>query len=93
MSERLNVQAVRILSSSATQSSLWCLGYPVGAASIPVKRVLLTKKKFPGYPVHVKPNPGLPTPKRWEKLHPTESSGFGGEVGQLVNLFPRLWVG
>ena len=31
---------------------------------IPVKRVRLTRKRGPGYPVHVMPDPGLPTPGR-----------------------------
>ena len=46
--------------------------------SILVKRVRLTRKTCPRYLVHSRPDPGLPTPKRWIRLHLPESSGFGG---------------
>ena len=34
-----------------------------------VKRVRLTRKTRPRLPVHSRPDPGLPTPKQWKKLH------------------------
>ena len=40
-----------------------------------VKRVRLTRKTCPGIPVHGNLDEGLPTPKRWKRLHPPDSSG------------------
>ena len=31
--------------------------------------------------VHDRPDPGLPSPKRWKRLAAPDSSGAGGEVG------------
>ena len=39
-------------------------------SSCTVKLVRLTRKTYPRIPVHERPHPGLPTPKRWERLAP-----------------------
>ena len=57
------------------------------------KRVRLTKKTRPGAALHIIPDPGHPTPRRWKRLRPPSSEGVGGEVGEPRNLFPRLGVG
>ena len=56
-------------------------------------RVRLTRKTRPGEVIHIIPDPGHPTPRRWKRLRPPSSEGEGGEVGVPRNLFPRLGVG
>ena len=45
------------------------------------KRVGLTTKTCLGIPVHGYPDPGPPTPKRWKRLLPPDSSGAVEKVG------------
>ena len=54
-----------------------------------VKRVRLARKARPGLPVHSRPDPGLPTPERWQRLFLADSTGFGCEVGATANLVRR----
>ena len=55
------------------------------------KRVWLTRKTCPGTHVHFRPDPGLPTPTRWERLALPDSSGAGEEVGVPRDLFSHAW--
>ena len=60
------------------------------------KRVRLTRKRHPGIPALSYPDPGLvghPTPRRWKRLHPRDSSGVGREVGEPRNIFLGLGLG
>ena len=56
-----------------------------------VKRVRLARKTCPRISVHDRPDPGLPTPKRWKRLAPPDSSGAGREVGVPRHLFSTPW--
>ena len=57
------------------------------------KRVRLTKKTRPGTSSHVNPDPGHPTPRRWERLRPPSSEGEGGEVGASQSFSSTfIWV-
>ena len=69
---------------SASKQFVSVVVYPSGAAAELFDgslKLRLTRKTGPRYPVHARPDPGLPTPKRWKKLQPPESSGFRDEVG------------
>ena len=85
--------------------SLPKVGYGVGSSHVTTPghlpdsggnrgiRVRLTRKTRPGEVIHIIPDPGHPTPRRWKRLRPPSSEGEGGEVGVPCNLFPRLGVG
>ena len=58
------------------------------------KRGRLTRKTRASIPVHEIPDPGHPTPRRWKRLLPPESSiPRGGGGGRVSQSFPRLGVG
>ena len=58
------------------------------------KRVRLTERHVLVAISHYNPDPGHPTPRRWEKIAPPlPPKERGGEVGEPRNLFPRLGVG
>ena len=54
------------------------------------ERVGLTRKTCPGTPVHFRPDPALPTPKRWKRLHPPDASGAGERWACLATFFLAL---
>ena len=52
-----------------------------GESSNDLKRVRITRKTCPRILVHDRPDPGLPTPKRWKRLAPFDCSGAGERGG------------
>ena len=51
-----------------------------------VERVRLTRKTRPGARILSKPEPGLPTPKRWKRLNSVASSGLVCEPTSFLAL-------
>ena len=64
--------------------------HPSAGGSNTAKRVQLTRKARPGSPVHPRPDPGLPTPKRWKGLHLLVSFGAGERWARLATFFLAL---